>query len=193
GVVFGLVPAIQASNPNLNDTLKEGGRGTTVGHHRVRSSLVILEVALALVLLVCSGLLIRSFVSLNKVDPGFNSRNALTVNIALPGRKYQNPDQYSSFYTQLLERLAVLPGVTDAGATQSLPIQGDFLVSFKIQGRPPAAPGEDRSTNYYTVTPGYFKSMGIPLIRGAAFYRARQQQEPAGCDNQRNDGPNLLR
>ena len=169
GVVFGLIPAIHASNPNLNDTLKEGGRGTTGGHHRVRGSLVILEVALALVLLICSGLLIRSFVSLNKVDPGFNSRNALTVNIALPGRKYQNADQYSSFFTQLLERLAVLPGVTEAGATQSLPIQGDFLVGFKIHGRPPAAPGEDRSTNYYAVTTDYFKSMGIPLIRGRLF------------------------
>jgi len=169
GVVFGLVPAIQASNPNLNDTLKEGGRGTTGGHQRVRSSLVIIEVALALVLLVCSGLLIRSFVRLNEVDPGFNSKNALTADIVLPGRKYQNPDQYSSFFTQLLERLAVLPGVTEAGATQSLPIQEDFLVGFKIQGRPPAAPGEDRSTNYYAVTPGYFKSMGIPLIRGRLF------------------------
>jgi putative ABC transport system permease protein len=169
GIVFGVVPAIQASNPNLNETLKEGGRGTTGGHHRVRSSLVIVEVALALVLLVCSGLLIRSFVSLNKVSPGFNSRNALTVNIALPGRKYQNPDQYSAFFTQLLEKLAVLPGVTDVGATQSLPVQGDYLVGFKIQGRPAAAPGEDKSTNYYAVTPGYFKSMGIPLIRGRLF------------------------
>src|SRR5262249_43113716 len=80
GIFFGVVPAIQASNPNLNETLKEGGRGTTGGHHRVRSSLVIVEVALALVLLVCSGLLIRSFVSLNRVNPGFNPRNALTLN-----------------------------------------------------------------------------------------------------------------
>jgi putative ABC transport system permease protein len=169
GIVFGLVPAIQASSPNLNETLKEGGRGISGGRHRVRSALVIVEVALALVLLVCSGLLIRSFVSLNRVSPGFNSKNALTVNIALPGRKYQNADQYSGFFGQLLERLAVLPGVTDVGATQSMPIQGDFLVGFKIQGRPPAAPGEDRSTNYYAVTLGYFKSMGIPLIRGRLF------------------------
>jgi len=169
GIVFGLVPAIQASNPNLNETLKEGGRGTASGSHSVRSSLVIVEVALALVLLVCSGLLIRSFVTLNQVSPGFNSKNALTVNIALPGRKYQNPDQYSSFFGQLLQKLAVLPGVTEVGATQSLPIQGDFLVGFKIQGRPPAAPGEDRSTNYYAVTTGYFRSMGIPLIRGRLF------------------------
>jgi putative ABC transport system permease protein len=93
----------------------------------------------------------------------------LTFNIALPGRKYQDPDQYSGFFGQLLEKLAVLPGVTEVGATQSMPIQGDFLVGFKFQGRPPAAPGEDRSTNYYAVTPGYFRSMGIPLIRGRLF------------------------
>ncbi|HYV07145.1 MAG TPA: ABC transporter permease, partial [Blastocatellia bacterium] len=169
GVIFGLVPALQASRPNLNETLKEGGRGTTTGHHRVRSSLVVVEVALALVVLVCSGLLIRSFLRLQQVNPGFNANNALTVNIALPGRKYPNPDQFSGFFTQLIEKTSALPGVVSVGATQSLPIQSDYVLGFNIQGRPPDAPGEGKSTNYYAVTPDYFKAMGIPILRGRGF------------------------
>ncbi|MFY9609361.1 MAG: ABC transporter permease [Blastocatellia bacterium] len=169
GVIFGLVPALQASRPNLNETLKEGGRGTTGGHHRVRNSLVVIEVALALVVLVCSGLLIRSFMRLQQVNPGFNADNALAVNISLPGRKYPNSDNHLAFFSQLVERTSALPGVVAVGATQSLPIQGDYLLGFSIQGRPPAPLGEDKSTNYYAVTPGYFKAMGIPLLRGRLF------------------------
>ncbi len=169
GIIFGLVPALQASNPNLNETLKEAGRGTTGGHHRVRSSLVVVEVALALLLLICSGLLIRSFARLQQVNPGFNFNNALSVNIALPGRKYPNQDQYSAFFGQLIEKISVLPGVVAVGATQVLPIQGDYLVGFKLQGRPPDPPGQDKSPNYYAVTPAYFKAMGIPLLRGRLF------------------------
>jgi putative ABC transport system permease protein len=169
GIIFGVVPALQASNPNLNETLKEGGRGTTGGHHRIRSSLVVVEVALALILLVCSGLLIRSFVRLQKVSPGFNTDNALAVNVSLPGRKYPNQDQYSAFFAQLIEKVAALPGVVAVGATQALPVQGDYLLGFNIQGRPPDPPGQDKSTNYYAVTPGYFKAMGIPLLKGRPF------------------------
>ena len=88
GVIFGLAPALQASSPNLNETLKEAGRGTTSGRHRVRNGLVVVEVALALMLLICSGLMIRSFIRLQQVNPGFNPNNALAVSIVLPGRKY---------------------------------------------------------------------------------------------------------
>jgi len=177
-VIFGLVPALQASSPNLNETLKEGGRGTTGGHHRVRNSLVIVEVALALILLVCSGLMIRSFIRLQQVNPGFNPSNALAVNVALPGRKYPNEDQYSAFFSQLIEKTSALPGVVAAGATQSLPIQGDYLLGFNIQGRPPDPPGEDQSTNYYAVTPDYFKAMGIPLLRGRMFTEQDHKNAP---------------
>ena len=169
GIIFGLAPALQASRPNLNETLKEGGRGTTGGHHRVRSSLVITEVALALVLLVGAGLLIRSFIRLQQVHPGFNANNAMAVNISLPGRKYPNSDNHLAFFTQLIEKVAALPGVVAVGVSQSLPIQSDYLLGFNIQGRPPAPPGEDKSTNYYAVTPDYFKAMGIPLLRGRLF------------------------
>jgi putative ABC transport system permease protein len=169
GIIFGVVPALQASRPNLNETLKEGGRGTTGGHHRVRSSLVITEVALSLVLLVGAGLLIRSFMRLQQVNPGFNSNNAMALSISLPGRKYQNRDQYAAFFNPLIEKIAALPGVVAVGAAQSLPIQDDFLVGFRIQGRPPDPPGAGKSTNYYAVTPDYFKAMGIPLVRGRLF------------------------
>ena len=178
GIIFGLAPAWQASRPNLNETLKEGGRGTTGGHHRVRGSLVVTEVALALVLLVGAGLLIRSFYRLQQVNPGFNTKNALAVTLSLPGKKYAQPDQLSAFYTQLIEKVASLPGVVATGASQTLPIQGDYLLGFNIQGRPPAAPGEDKSTNYYAVTPDYFKSMGIPLIRGRVFTDQDRKDSP---------------
>lgn len=169
GVIFGLVPALQAGNSKLNEILKEGSRGSTGGHHRVRGALVVAEVAIALVLLVGAGLLIRSLYRLQQVNPGFNPHNAMAVNIALPGKKYPQSEQRSAFFTELIARVSMLPGVKAVGATQSLPIQGDFLVGFKIQGRPPAAPGDDVSTNYYAVTPDYFQAMGIPLLRGRLF------------------------
>jgi putative ABC transport system permease protein len=178
GVIFGFVPALQASRPKLNETLKEGGRGTTGGHHRVRGALVVAEVALALVLLVGAGLLIHSFYRLQQVNPGFNTRNALAVTLSLPGKKYSKDDQQSAFYTQLLEKVSALPGVSSVGATQALPIQGDFLLGFNIQGRPPDAPGEDHSTNYYAVSSDYFKAMGIPLVRGRVFTEQDRKDSP---------------
>jgi putative ABC transport system permease protein len=178
GIVFGLVPALQASRPNLNETLKEGGRGTTGGHHRVRSSLVITEVALALVLLIGAGLLIRSFYHLQQVNPGFNPKNALAVSVSLPAKKYGEEVQQAAFFAQLTEKVSALPGVVAVGATQSLPIQGDYVLGFNIQGRPPDAPGEEPNTNYYAVSPDYFKAMGIPLLRGRLFTERDKKDAP---------------
>ncbi len=171
GVIFGIAPAWQAARPDLNETLKEGGRGGTAGRRgrRLRKLLIVAEVALALVLLLGSGLLIKSFWRLLQVNPGFNTSNALTVGIDLPGRKYGENHQRSAFYNQLTQSLSTLPGVVAVGATQSMPIAGDYILGFVIQGRPPANPGESRSTNYYAVTPDYFKAMGITLIRGRLF------------------------
>ena len=178
GVIFGLVPALQASRPNLNETLKEGGRGSTGGHHRVRGSLVVTEVALALMLLVGAGLLIRSFYRLQQVDPGFNTKNAMAVTISLPGKKYPQPEQLTGFYNQLIERVSALPGVLSVGASQTLPVQGDYLLGFNIQGRPADPPGFDKSTNYYAVTADYFKAMGIPLVRGRVFTDQDRKDSP---------------
>ncbi len=171
GLIFGLVPALQASKPNLNETLKDAGRGSTEGgrQHIIRSGLVVFEVATALVLLVGAGLMIKSFLHLQKVDPGFNPENALVVNISLPQRKYPEDDQRSAFYSQLIRKVSTLPGVQAVGAACVLPLEDDFLLGFDIQGRPPYAPGDDLSTNYYAVSTDYFKAMGIPLLRGRLF------------------------
>jgi len=171
GVIFGLVPALQASRPDLNETLKDGGRGGTGGVHRqrIRNLLVIAEVALALVLLVGAGLMMKSFARLQQVDPGFDPKNALVAAIDLPGSKYPDNQQRLAFYNQLIQQLSALPGVQAVGATQSLPLGGDYVLGFVIQGRPPAAPGQDRSTNYYSVTTDYFKAAGMTLLRGRLF------------------------
>jgi len=102
----------------------------------------------------------------------------MAVTVSLPGKKYAQPDQLAAFYTQLIEKVAGLPGVVATGASQTLPIQGDYLLGFNIQGRPPAGPGEDKSTNYYAVTPDYFKSMGIQLIRGRVFTDQDRKDSP---------------
>jgi putative ABC transport system permease protein len=120
-------------------------------------------------LLVGAGLLIRSFYRLQRVNPGFNANNALIVTVSLPGKKYSKDEQQTGFFNQLLEKVSTLPGVLSVGASQTLPIQGDYILGFNIQGRPPDAPGEEPNTNYYAVTPDYFKAMGIPLLRGRLF------------------------
>jgi putative ABC transport system permease protein len=175
GLGFGLFPALQASNirgPNLNETLKDAGRGSTDDGRRrlIRGALVVLEVALALVLLVGAGLLIKSFLRLRSVDPGFNPAGALTAQIPLSQRKYPEDSQRVAFYTQLIEKVAALPGVQAAGAAMVTPLSGnDFVLGFMIEGRPPYPAGGEPNTNYYSVTPGYFKAMGIPLLRGRLF------------------------
>jgi putative ABC transport system permease protein len=175
GLGFGLFPALQASNirgANLNETLKDAGRGSTDDGRRrlIRGALVVLEVALALVLLVGAGLLIKSFLRLRSVDPGFNPAGALTAQIPLSQRKYPEDSQRVAFYTQLIEKVAALPGVQAAGAAMVTPLSGnDFVLGFMIEGRPPYPAGGEPDTNYYSVTPDYFKAMGIPLLRGRLF------------------------
>jgi putative ABC transport system permease protein len=172
GLIFGLVPALQASKPNLTESIKDaGGRGSTEGGRRqfIRGSLVVLEMASALLLLVGAGLLIKSFWRLQRVDPGFNPNNALTASVSLPSRKYPEENQQSAFFQQLLEKVRGLPGVQAAGASNVVPLGGDYVLGFVIEGRPPLPPGAGQSTNYYAVSADYFKAMGIPLLRGRVF------------------------
>ena len=171
GVIFGLAPALQFSKPNLNDSLKEGGRGSTSGGRQIiRSSLVVVEVAMALVLLIGAGLLIKSFSRLAAVNPGFRIDHGLAVEVNLPGAKYAKDQQQAAFFESLWRRAATLPGVESVGATNVMPLSGnDYILGFNIAGRPPAAPGEGISTNYYAVSPDYFRAMGIPLIKGRYF------------------------
>ncbi|HVG21090.1 MAG TPA: ABC transporter permease [Blastocatellia bacterium] len=172
GILFGLVPALQASKTGLNETLKEGGRGTTGGRQRrLRAYLVVSEIALALVLLVGAGLMIKSFVRLLDVDPGFRTQNMLTMQVALPGTKYREPHQVRAFYQRALEQIKALPGVGAASAISNLPLSGSVSSgSFQIEGRPPLAPGEaSPHSDRRIITEDYFQTMGVPLMRGRYF------------------------
>ncbi|HKP88091.1 MAG TPA: ABC transporter permease [Blastocatellia bacterium] len=180
GVVFGLVPALQASRPNLNETLKEGGKGTSGGgRSRLRNVLVISEVALALVPLIGAGLLINSFLKLRSVDPGFNPDNLLTMNVVLPRSKYTDQARRTAFYDELLQRVESLPGVESAGVITNLPL------TFKgnnngvtIEGRPEPPPDQVPIVITRTISPSYFHTMGIALLKGREFNRQDAQDAP---------------
>jgi putative ABC transport system permease protein len=169
GVIFGLVPAWQASRAGLGTVLKEGGRSSsTSGGRWVRSTLLVAEVALSIVLLVGASLLLRSFAKLTSVDPGFTPDRVLAFRVALPLTAYPEDHVRVAFYDRLIEKLGSLPGVETAGMVQQLPMRGGYVLSFEIQGRPPARPGEELSANHRVVSPGYFRALGIPQLRGRA-------------------------
>jgi putative ABC transport system permease protein len=179
GVIFGLVPAWQAARGGLGAVLKEGGRSSTgSGGRWTRSALLVAEVALSIVLLVGASLLIRSFGKLTSVDPGFAADRVLTFSVALPSTTYPEDHNRVSFYDRLLERLQTLPGVEEAGMVQQLPMRGGYVLSFAVQGRPPAAPGDELSANHRVVSPGYFSAMGIPLLRGRTLSDRDAEQSP---------------
>jgi putative ABC transport system permease protein len=171
GLLFGIAPAWLAARADVNEALKQGTRGSTEGgaRGRLRGALVVIEVTLALVLLGGAGLLARSFMQLAHVDPGFIPENATMLRLSLPGKKYAQPEQQNAFANSLLERVKDLPGVQAVGITHSMPLVGDYVLGFNIEGRPPVAPENEPSTNYYSITPDYFRAMGIRLIRGRVF------------------------
>jgi putative ABC transport system permease protein len=180
GVLFGLVPALRSSTPNLNDVLKEGGRGSHgATHHALREVLVITEIALALMLLTGAGLLLRTFGKLHGVDPGFNPKNILTMAVALPSSKYPfGSTKPVVFYHDLLDRTTVLPGVQSAAAVSILPLGGDFdTAGAEVEGQV-YGPGEQPSPERYIVTPDYFRAMQIRLVRGRVFSEVDNQDSP---------------
>jgi putative ABC transport system permease protein len=173
GVVFGLVPALQASRPNLNEILKEGGRSATGGsaRQRTRGLLVVTEIALSLVLLVGAGLLARSFLRLQSVSPGFNAENVLTMQMDFSGPNYKTGTQVRAFQSELLERVKQLPGVLSASTRSFVPIAPDApfaYLTFAIDGRP-IEPGNRPVAFQNSVSPDYFKTMMIPVVRGREF------------------------
>ncbi|HBB93994.1 MAG TPA: hypothetical protein DC054_01270 [Blastocatellia bacterium] len=180
GIIFGFVPALQASRPDLNETLKESGRSTTgsAGHRRVRSLLVVSEIALSLMLLVGAGLLMRSFVKLQAVNPGFNPNNVLTMKISLSGPNYQKGAPIIAFHDQLVAKIKALPGVQSVATRSHVPIAADdgyANLSFAIEGRLPDA--ANRLTAFYNaVSPDYFRTMEIPVLKGRPF-EARDDQK----------------
>jgi putative ABC transport system permease protein len=169
GVIFGLAPAFHSSKRELIDALKEGGRGTSEGARRnkVRSALVVSELAIAVVLLVGAGLLIKSLWRLQKVNSGLQPQNVLTFNVGLP-EKY-NYEKQARFFIDLKSRLEALPGVQSASSVLPLPLSGDrFVISFEIEGRP-MAPKDHPSGDFFAAGVGYFRAMGIPIIKGRDF------------------------
>jgi predicted permease len=168
-VGFGLAPAMQSSAVNLSDALKEGGRSNSEGirRNRLRSFLVASEFALALVLLIGAGLMIRSFFALQMVDAGFNPHNVVSMVVSVAGSKEAEPNRRRIFYEQLLERVRALPGVQSAAGINHLPLAGDLWGwPFVIEGRPKPRPGESPGGVYRMVTPGYFETMRLPLVQG---------------------------
>jgi putative ABC transport system permease protein len=171
GVVFGLIPALSASRLDLNEALKEGGRASTggIGRHRIRSLLVVSEIALALVLLIGAGLLIKSLWGLRTIDPGFKPDNLLTMRIELPESRYKEIPKQTQFRQRALEAVNAVPGVQGAMISE-LPMSGDRLMhNFVIEGRAPLAPGEEPEVETRTVGGDYFQTMGIPLLQGRDF------------------------
>ncbi len=172
GFLFGLAPALQTSRPDLNSTLKEGGRGSggSVRRNHVRSTLVVVEVALSLLLLVGAGLMIKSFIRLQQFDLGFNPERLVTMRVQLSGAKYSEGNQIADFYKQAVERITSLPGVESAGAISDIFLsKTPNSTTFTIEGRPPVPDPERVEVPLDAVTPAYFQTMGIPLIRGRLF------------------------
>ncbi|HLV94697.1 MAG TPA: ABC transporter permease [Candidatus Acidoferrales bacterium] len=172
GIIFGLAPALQISHSSLGESLKEGSRGSTSGRrsHLLRSSLVVSEVALSLLLLVGASLLVRSFIRLMSQNLGFNPSNALTMQIWLPGDHYSQPGQVTNFYQQALDRIRALPGVKAASAVDFLMFTGwsDYL-DFDIAGRSPGPSGDQFTSRYRVVDWQYLRTMGIRILSGRDF------------------------
>ncbi len=168
-VAFGLVPALQASRVSLTDTLKENSRGSSEGIHgnRLRNILVVSEFALALTLLIGAGLMIRSFIALESVDPGFNPHGVLSMIVPVAGSREADPGRRAIFYRQMIDRVRAVPGVESAAGINHLPIAGDLWDrTFFIEGRPTPAPTDLPDAVYRVATPGYFHTMGIRFLQG---------------------------
>jgi len=182
GIVFGLVPALQAGVVDVHETLKETGRGTS-GKHWLRSSLVVVEVATTLVLLVGAGLMIRSFYRLQKVNPGFSYDHLTSFTVALPEKKYKTAEQRDQFYGQLLTNLRALPGVEATAAASGLPLGNNgWQTGFTIDGRPRPPRDQTPLMEACLVTPDYFRAMDIPLKRGRYFNDHDDRSSLAGKD-----------
>jgi putative ABC transport system permease protein len=179
GLLFGLAPAVRASGSNLNTPLVEGGRGGTAGRsgRRLRDGLVVAEVALAVVVLIGAGLLMRSFLSLRTADPGFRADGLLTFRIPLQGSRYAAPERRIALFAQMAERISSLPGVRSVGAVNSLPLTGLGVgATFAVEGRPAPAPELRPMALLRTVTPDYFRTMKIPLLAGRELHAGDMSQ-----------------
>jgi putative ABC transport system permease protein len=171
GVAFGLVPAMFAAKANIENTLREGARsGESRNRRHARSFLVVAEISLAMVLLVTAGLLLRSFARLTSVSPGFEAQHVIKVDISLPQFQYSTPQQWAAFSEELLARIQSDPGLQDSAVVVPRPIADqNVTLPFDIAGNPPLSAGVSRTANYVSISPDYFRVMGIPLLAGRVF------------------------
>ena len=172
GILFGVVPAWQASKPQLQNTLKDNTRGTTGdgNRHIARAGLVLAEVSISLVLLMGAGLLFRSLMTLMDTPLGFTTSRMLTMTVAPTGDNYRSPGQFLGYWNRVLERVRAVPGVAQVSLSSSLPLGGGMSVlSFQPEGKPELPPNLQPLTNYVEASPGYFSTMGIPVLRGREF------------------------
>jgi putative ABC transport system permease protein len=180
GILFGIAPALQSSSKQLTENLKEGRRGATSGamHQRLLNLLVAAEVALAVVLLAGAGLMVRSFMSINGVAPGFNPKGVVTIGVGLTQPVYADVQQQARFYTRLTEKVSAIPGVESAAGVNRVPLLGfNSSTSFTFQGTT-VQPGNQPTADCRIATPNYFKTMAIPLIKGREFTERDVKDSP---------------
>jgi putative ABC transport system permease protein len=181
GLIFGLLPALRASKPDLNESLKSTGGGSIGGRQsaRIRNLLVVGEIALAVVMVIGAGLMIQSFLNLYKVGPGLRAENVISIQVRFPYGQYREAEKRKLLNDQLFERLEAIPGVRSAGAVSNLPLTDWFHPSeFSVEGRATQERGDVPQTRVRTVTPNYYQTMGIPLLRGRVFGREDTPDSP---------------
>ncbi len=186
GILFGLAPALGFSSDHVNDVLKQSsGRVTeSKGQHRLRQLFVALETAVAALLLIESGLLLKSFVKVTSVNPGFSTDHVLTVQISLPKSRYGGPGTVGPFVRDVVDRIRSIPGLHSVAVTSNLPLLGSGLCSILIEGMPPAKTADNRFVQFNGVSPGYFRTLGIPMLSGRDFTDRDTVTLDAGCDRE---------
>jgi predicted permease len=179
-LIFGLVPALSASKPDLQKAIKGTGQTSTSNSGlKLHGMLVISEVAVTLVLLVGAGLMIKSFLRLNEVSPGFDTENMLTMRVSLPASKYGSNEQQSAFFQQVIDRIETVPGIRSVGAIQDIPLRANRMgFNFVIEGRATTLPVEEPNAAYRAITPEYFRTMSIPLLDGRGFTKQDDRDAP---------------
>ncbi|HKE58164.1 MAG TPA: ABC transporter permease, partial [Pyrinomonadaceae bacterium] len=180
GLLFGLVPALQISGHDVQESIRESGRGTTgsMRRSRFRQGLIISEVALSVVLLAGAGLLFRSFMQLQSVQTGFVAEQVLTARLSPSGSNFREDPDYFSFYQRVIQKVANLPGVQAVGAINTLPLSKGPTVGFAIEGRPPLTPDKWPGANYRSVSPDYFRAMSVPMLHGRPFTERDKDTAP---------------
>jgi putative ABC transport system permease protein len=192
GVLFGLVPAWQASRPSLQTVLKDNTRGSTGGNNRLRQGLIVAEVALTLMLLIGAGLLLHSFRNLQSINPGFSSEHVLSFRLDLPEQKYSTPDQQNGFYQALVEKLHNLPGVQAAGVASRCPLESfNWLAEYQIEGQPEPVAGNGLTMDLTLASPDYFHALGIALLKGRFFTDQDNREHVRWTGRQQEDGAGL--